>query len=110
MDNEIVIDHQANDQVENVERVESQPSRGQHTDQSHQPYIDVEIQNQQDVQSEEVAAAVEEYLKQAAAHEDPTMTQIDILKSNSIEIFYNLLLLLSNVNHSTIRDFLCNEF
>lgn len=38
------------------------------------------------------------------------MTQIDILKSNSIEIFYNLLLLLSNVNHSTIRDFLCNEF
>ena len=41
--------------------------------------------------------------------EDPSMTQIDILKSNSIEIFYNLLILLNNVNHSTIRDFLCSE-
>ena len=37
------------------------------------------------------------------------MTQIDILKSNSIEIFYNLLILLNNVNTSTIRDFLCSE-
>ena len=37
------------------------------------------------------------------------MTQIDILKSNSIEIFYNLLFLPNNVNQTTIRDFLCSE-
>ena len=37
------------------------------------------------------------------------MTQIDVLKSNSIEIFYNLLILLNNVNTSTIRDFLCSD-
>jgi len=34
------------------------------------------------------------------------MTQIDMLKSNSIEIFYNLLMVQSNVN---IRQFLCSE-
>lgn len=52
---------------------------------------------------------LEEYLKNPQHSEDPKMTQIDILKSNSIEIFYNLLILLNNVNHSTIRDFLCSE-
>ena len=52
---------------------------------------------------------VQEYLKNPMHSEDPSMTQIDILKSNSIEIFYNLLILLNNVNHSTIRDFLCSE-
>ena len=52
---------------------------------------------------------LEEYLKSPLLSEDPKMTQIDILKSNSIEIFYNLLILLNNVNHSTIRDFLCSE-
>ena len=52
---------------------------------------------------------VQEYLKNPLHSEDPSMTQIDILKSNSIEIFYNLLILLNNVNHSTIRDFLCSE-
>ena len=54
-------------------------------------------------------ATVEEYLKNPLHSEDPSMTQIDILKSNSIEIFYNLLFLPNNVNHSTIRDFLCSE-
>lgn len=50
-----------------------------------------------------------EYLKNPSHSEDPNMTQIDILKSNSIEIFYNLLMLLNTVNTSTIRDFLCSE-
>ena len=54
-------------------------------------------------------ATVEEYLKNPLHSEDPSMTQIDILKSNSIEIFYNLLILLNNVNHSTIREFLCSD-
>ena len=54
-------------------------------------------------------ATLEEYLKNPIHSEDPSMTQIDILKSNSIEIFYNLLILLNNVNTSTIRDFLCSE-
>lgn len=52
---------------------------------------------------------LEEYLKSPLHSEDPSMTQIDILKSNSIEIFYNLLMLLNNVSTSTIRDFLCSE-
>ena len=38
------------------------------------------------------------------------MTQIDLLKSNSIEIFYNLLLLQNNVNNQNMRGFLCSEF
>ena len=54
-------------------------------------------------------STVEEYLKNPLHSEDPSMTQIDILKSNSIEIFYNLLILLNNVNHSTIREFLCSD-
>lgn len=65
--------------------------------------------DQQDCTINPGRATLEEYLKNPLHSEDPSMTQIDILKSNSIEIFYNLLILLNNVNHSTIRDFLCSE-
>lgn len=54
-------------------------------------------------------STVVEYLKSPLNSEDPRMTQIDALKSYSIEIFYNLLILLNNVSHSTIRDFLCSD-
>ena len=42
---------------------------------------------------------IKEYLKKPTPSEDPRMTQIDVLKSNSIEIFYNLLILQNNVNN-----------
>ena len=38
------------------------------------------------------------------------MTQIDLLKSNSIEIFCNLLQLQNNINNQNMRSFLCSEF
>ena len=53
---------------------------------------------------------VKEYLKNPTPTEDYRMTQIDLLKSNSIEIFYNLLLLQNNVNNQNMRAFLCSEF
>ena len=53
---------------------------------------------------------IKEYLKNPTPTEDYRMTQIDLLKSNSIEIFYNLLMLQNNVNNQNMRSFLCSEF
>ena len=67
-----------------------------------------DLEQQEDFVINPGRETVQEYLKSPLHSEDPNMTQIDILKSNSIEIFYNLLILLNNVNHSTIREFLCS--
>lgn len=46
-----------------------------------------------------------EYLKKPYAKSDPSITQIDALKSNSIEVFNNLLVM----NNSVVSDFVSNE-
>jgi len=51
-------------------------------------------------------SALSDYLV-CPIEDDPKLTQIDILKSNSIEIFYNLLLVQTN-NFNT-KAFLCSE-
>lgn len=46
--------------------------------------------------------SLREYLKNPMPREDPKMTQIDVLKSNAIEIFCNLLTLNSSSNNTSI--------
>jgi len=50
--------------------------------------------------------ALHEYLKNPCPKEDPRMTQIDVLKSNAMEIFFNLLTLNSNQNPASMFVFL----
>lgn len=49
---------------------------------------------------------LKDYLKNPIPHEDPKLTQIDMLKSKSIEIFYNLIMVQSNLS---MRQFICSE-
>ena len=53
--------------------------------------------------------SLREYLKNPIPKEDIRMTQIDVLKSSAIEIFYNLLTLNSNANNNSMFQFMRSD-